>query len=226
MVQSVSSSSSSPLSTPPPQATPAKQELGKDSFVRLLMTQLQSQDPTAPQSSEEFVAQLAQFTSVELMQKQNENLESLLLATAASNQTAVSTLVGKDVAFFGDTLSLKEAGEAKDLSLEFAGPAESVLVSIVDGNGKTVRTMPMGAQKAGRFDFSFDGRADDGSPLPEGDYTVKVVAMNNDAPVDVQVMQRGHVDGISFIDGVAQLLVGALKIRLPDVVEIHEREPG
>lgn len=218
MVQSVSSSAITPTAAPPPE----KKELGKDSFVRLLMTQLQSQDPTAPQSSEDFVAQLAQFTGVELMQQQNANLESLLMATAAANQTGVSTLVGKDVAFAGDSIALHEDGEAKDLDLNLSGPADSVLVSVVDKNGKTVRTMNLGSQSAGKVDVPFDGFADDGTPLPEGEYTIKVVAQHNGDAVGAQVLQRGHVDGVSFIDGVAQLLVGGLQIRLPDVVEINE----
>lgn len=218
----VSSVSTSPFSTTTPPPTAAKQELGKDSFVKLLLTQLQSQDPTAPQSSEEFVAQLAQFTSVELMQQQNSNLESLLMATAAANQTGVSTLVGKDVAFASDTMKLTAAGEVKELGVNLAGPADSVMVSVVDSSGKTVRTMQLGAQAAGKVDVSFDGRGDDGEPLPKGDYTLKVIARQGDKDVDASILQRGHVDGVSFIDGVAALLVGGLKIRLPDVVEINE----
>ena len=218
MVQSISSSAITRTAAPPPE----KKELGKDSFVKLLLTQLQSQDPTAPQSSEDFVAQLAQFTGVELMQQQNSNLESLLMATAAANQTGVSTLVGKDVAFAGDTVSLHEDGEVKDLDLNLGGAADSVVVSVVDENGKTVRTMNLGTQRAGKVDVPFDGRAEDGTLLPAGEYTIKVVAQHNGDPVDAKVLQRGHVDGVSFIDGIAQLLVGGLQIRLPDVVEINE----
>lgn len=220
MVSAVSSSIPSPLSQP---AGGASGELGKDAFVRLLLTQLQSQDPTAPQSSEAFVAQLAQFTTVELAQQQNSNLESLLLATAASNQTAVSTLVGKDVAFASDTMKLTESGEARDLRVRLDGAATDVVVSVVDKSGKTVRTIDMGAQN-GDADLAFDGLAADGTPLPPGEYTLKVVAQNDGAEVGASVLQRGHVEGVSFIDGVATLLVGGLKIRLPDVVEIHERQ--
>lgn len=222
MVQSVSSS---PLSQPSESssATP-KQELGRDSFVRLLLTQLQSQDPTAPQSSAEFVAQLAQFTSVELQQRQSDNLESLLMATAASNQTQTSTLVGKDVVFGADSITLAKPGESKSLGVELAGPADSIVVSVTDSSGKVVRTMQLPAHDAGRVDVAFDGFGDDGSPLPAGKYDLKVVAMQGTKPVDATLLERGSVTGVSFIDGVAQLLVDGDKIRLPDVVEIHERD--
>lgn len=223
MVQSVSTS---PIATTTTTEPAKKQELGKDSFVKLLLTQLQSQDPTAPQSSEEFVAQLAQFTSVELMQQQNSNLESLLVATAASNQTNVSSLVGKDVSFAGDKITLKQAGDDKAMQVDLGGPADDVVVSIVDESGKTVRTMHLGPHDAGNVDVAFDGLADDGTPLPAGDYDVKVVATKNEAPVDATVLQRGHVSGVSFADGAAQLLVDGELVRLPDVLEIHERSDG
>lgn len=223
MVQSVSTSAITPTSTT---TTAPKQELGKDSFVKLLLTQLQSQDPTAPQSSEEFVAQLAQFTSVELMQQQNSNLESLLVATAASQQTNVASLVGKDVSFAGDNIRLKDAGAHKDLSVDLGGPADDVVVSIVDDSGKTVRTLHLGPHDAGKVDVAFDGLADDGSPLPAGDYQVKAVATKNESPVDATVLQRGHVAGVSFAGGAAQLLVDGERVRLPDVLEIHERSDG
>lgn len=223
MVQSVSTSAITQTTTT--EAAP-KQELGKDSFVKLLLTQLQSQDPTAPQSSQEFVAQLAQFTSVELMQQQNSNLESLLVATAAANQTNVSSLVGKDVSFAGDKIELKQAGDRKDMSVNLGAAADDVVVSIVDKSGKTVRTMHLGPHDAGSVDAPFDGLADDGTPLPPGEYDVKVVATKNENPVDATVLQRGHVSGVSFAEGAAQLLVDGELVHLPDVLEIHERSDG
>lgn len=219
MVQSISSS---PFSQPSPGAPPPKQELGRDSFVRLLLAQLQSQDPTAPQSSQDFVAQLAQFTSVELQQRSSENLEALLMATAASNQTQASTLVGKDVVFGIDSITLENAGDPKNLAVELSGPADNVIVTITDDSGKVVRTMQVPAQDAGRVDCPFDGRADDGTPLPAGSYDVKVVALKNGKPVDAIMLARGAVTGVSFLTGVAQLLVEGEKIRLPEVIEIQE----
>jgi flagellar basal-body rod modification protein FlgD len=222
MVSSVSSSSASPAGTPTT-ATGNDSKLGKDAFVRLLLTQLQSQDPTEPQKNEAFIAQLAQFTTIELMEKQSGHLESLLVAQAAGNQTAVSGLVGKDVAFSADTITTKTAGEPRDLSVQLPSAANNVLVSVLDEKGNVLRTMQIGPRAAGKSDFSFDGMDSKGNPLPPGKYTLKLVADQNKTAVVGSILQSGSVTGVSFLEGVAQLIVNGERISLPDVLEINER---
>jgi flagellar basal-body rod modification protein FlgD len=198
--------------TPPPTSGEPKSELGRDSFVRLLLTQLQSQDPTSPQSSEAFVAQLAQFTTVELMEKQAGHLEALLVAEAAGNQLGVASLVGKEVSFAANTITTTTAGEPRDLTIDLPSSAENVVVTVKDAEGRVVRTVNLGAR----------GLDNAGEPLPPGDYSFSVVATASGKPVEATILQHGAVDGVSFIDGVAQLLVGGRKVGLPDVIEINK----
>src|SRR5262245_58163951 len=86
-------------------------KLGKDEFLKLLMAQLAHQDPTAPADSNAFVAQLAQFASMEQLQSVNSQLEALLVAQTANNQTSVSSLVGRDVVYRTDRVHLDESGQ-------------------------------------------------------------------------------------------------------------------
>src|SRR4051794_18936252 len=79
--------------------TQGSDKLGKDEFLRLLMAQMGSQDPTAPTDSSQFVAQLAQFSQLELQQNTNDTLQNLLIGQAATQQSQVINLVGKDVTF-------------------------------------------------------------------------------------------------------------------------------
>lgn len=223
MVSSVSSSSSASAAAGATTPTGNDAKLGKDAFVRLLLTQLQSQDPTEPQKNEAFIAQLAQFTTVELMEKQAGHLESLLVAQAAGNQTAVSGLVGKDVSFSADTITTKAAGETRDLSVQLPSAANNVLVSVLDEDGNVLRTMQIGPRAAGKSDFTFDGMDNSGNPLPPGKYTLKLVADQNKTAVEGSILQSGSVTGVSFAEGVAQLLVNGERISLPDVLEINER---
>jgi flagellar basal-body rod modification protein FlgD len=208
--------------TPPPTSGEPKSELGRDSFVRLLLSQLQSQDPTSPQSSEAFVAQLAQFTTVELMEKQAGHLEALLVAEAAGNQLGVASLVGKEVSFAANTITTTTAGEPRDLTIDLPSSAENVVVTVKDAEGRVVRTVNLGARATGQSPFTFDGLDNAGEPLPPGDYSFSVVATASGKPVEATILQHGAVDGVSFIDGVAQLLVGGRKVGLPDVIEINK----
>src|SRR5882757_9585209 len=89
-----------------PPAAHGSNKLGKDQFLQLLMAQLSHQDPTSPADGNAFVAQLAQFASLEMAQNTNSNLEHLLAGQAAGNQTSALGLVGKQVVFRTDQLTL------------------------------------------------------------------------------------------------------------------------
>jgi flagellar basal-body rod modification protein FlgD len=218
------------ISSPDPNARPSSNDpvgdsrLGKDQFVELLMAQLAHQDPTAPQSNEAFIAQLAQFAQVELMQQNNSNLEDLMLASAAGNQIGVAQLVGKDVVYRTDEIEIKADRSIADLELNLPSDAANVVVTVKDSSGTTVDVEQLGQNGAGSVDFTWDGLDSHGNPIPPGTYTVEVVATGIDGAIieGITVGARGHVDGVSFVDGAAQLILGALKIDLGDVVQVSE----
>lgn len=213
---------SGPGREPPPE-TRGSNKLGKQEFLRLLMAQLGQQDPTAPVDSQAFIAQLAQFASLELMHNANGHLESLMLAQAAANQTAATQLVGKEILFRTENVTLHE-GETARVSARLAGPAENVTVVIVGPSGSPVRTLQVGAREAGALDVEWDGRDDAGNTLPPGDYKVRITASGSDGkPVEVEQRGRGRVSGVSFENGYPELIVGAQKLKLASVVEVNER---
>src|SRR5215213_6921849 len=82
--------------------------LGKDEFLKLMMAQLAQQDPTAPSDSNAFVAQLAQFSSLEQMQNVNSSLQSLLIGQASQNNSGAVNLVGKDILYKTDKIHLEQ----------------------------------------------------------------------------------------------------------------------
>jgi flagellar basal-body rod modification protein FlgD len=209
-------------SGPSSDATRGSNELGKDQFVQLLMAQLRNQDPTSPVDSQAFVAQLAQFSSLEQMQGMSSRLDALVLAQAASNQTQTADLVGKDVLFKTDRVELPAVGGTV-VSGELSAEAASVTVTISDEDGKTVRTLKLGPAEAGAFDIPWDGRDEAGVPLPAGEYTVKLAAadLQGDS-VDIESRGKGFVGGVSFANGYPELMVGGRKIKLSDVLEIVE----
>src|SRR3954462_6523060 len=123
-------------------------KLGKDEFLKLMMAQLSQQDPTAPSDSNAMVAQLAQFSSLEQMQNVNSTLTSLLVGQASQNNTGAINLVGKDILYKTDQLTL-EAGQTPTASAKLGSEAAEVTATITDSTGKIVRTIKLGAQPAG-----------------------------------------------------------------------------
>ncbi|MEW5847904.1 MAG: FlgD immunoglobulin-like domain containing protein [Myxococcota bacterium] len=206
-------------------ATPSatgSNRLGKDEFLKLLMAQLGSQDPTSPVDNQAFVAQLAQFANVELLQAANGRLDALLVAQAAGNQVAASSLLGKDVTLRADSLTHVE-GAQHPLQVSVPSAAEQVTVSIKNEQGEVVRTIQLGGVAAGQRAVSWDGLDDEGHPVPPGTY--KMSATGSDVTgksVAVDVFLQAHVDGISYANGYPELMVDGRRFKLSDVVEIKD----
>jgi flagellar basal-body rod modification protein FlgD len=219
-IAAVDPTQTTPLPTPT-QADASK--LGKDDFLKLLMAQLGQQDPTAPADSSQFVAQLAQFAGLEQMQNTNDALQSLLVGQAASQQTAVINMVGKNVTYRTDQLNLADASGAT-AGANLSGAAAKVTATITNASGQTVRTLDLGAQSAGAVTISWDGRDQSGTTQPPGQYTVQVTAVDAAGQaVTVDGTATGEASGVSFAQGAPTLVVGTNNVKLSDVVQINER---
>lgn len=204
-----------------PQAAPSGQ-LGKNEFVKLLIAQLRNQDPTSPTDSQAFVAQLAQFASVEQLQGMGDKLDGILLAQASANQTAIASLVGREILYRTTSVGLKAEGPAT-LHGELSRKAQSVTVTISDSDGKVVRTVHLGAHEAGAFEYGWDGLDDKGMRLPPGDYEVRLAAADeNGNNVPMQSRSRAIATGVSFENGYPELIVAGKRIKLSDIVEIKQ----
>ena len=222
-IDSISGNSRDPMSQSSTATAPEK-TLGKDQFLRLLMAQMGNQDPTAPMDSTAFIAQLAQFATLELQQSTNAQMEALLVAQAANNQVTTAQLVGKDVSYRSESFSYLE-GENHEFSVDIAQPIDEITVTIEDTDGNIVRTMHLGSQGSGSLDVNWDGLDDEGNPVEGGDYQIVATGHTNDGEaLEFTVQHHGHIDGISFSNGYPELLVGDETVGLPDVVEITDVE--
>jgi flagellar basal-body rod modification protein FlgD len=206
-----------------PAVAPPTNILGKDDFLKIFLAQLSQQDPTAPVDSTAFVAQLAQFSSLELQENANTDLEGLMTGQAAAQQTNVTNLVGKDVTFSSNSISLT-SGQSATINAGLGTDAANVTAVITDSTGKTVRTLTLGANAAGPVSVVWDGRNDQGNALPSGTYQAAVTAAGaGGVSVAVTQTQTGEVSGISFTGGTTQLLVGASTVQLSTITQITER---
>nr|MBL0716726.1 hypothetical protein [Desulfobacterales bacterium] len=104
-------------------------EMGKDAFLELLVTQMQYQDPLNPMDSTAFTAQLAQFSSLEQLNNVNENLEYSQLYQSSINNSQAVSFIGKDIRAIGDTISVNN-GIPGSLSFKLTEQADDVLVNI------------------------------------------------------------------------------------------------
>ncbi len=182
-------------------AAASSSTLNKDAFLKLLVAQLQHQDPLNPTQGTEFVTQLSQFALVEQAVSQSQQLGVLGTQLTGLSNEGVTSLVGKNVTVKGsgvtfDGVTSVSSGATLD------APAASVSVSVVDASGNTVKTLDLGAHASGAMAIRWDGRDESGNLAPSGNYTFKVTAATADGtPVTVEQQVSGTVTGVTYDKG-------------------------
>jgi len=186
-------------------STATAQPLGQDAFLKLLMAQLQNQDPLNPTDDTEFVTQLSQFSLVEQSVQQSSQLTSMSAQLQALDNSNDSFLVGQQVAVGGGTLNYNGSLAASS-SVTLGAEAQSVTATISDSNGNEVRTLNLGPQAAGPLTVTWDGHGDGGQSEPSGTYTMAVTGTDaNNKPITVSTTVNGVVSSVSFANGTPTL---------------------
>ena len=114
------------------QGEKTSQELGKDDFLTMLITQLQNQDPLNPTDSVEYTAQLAQFSSLEQLSNVNQNLEYLQMFQASINNAQAVSFIGKEITALGDGIQVTD-GVAEACEFRLSADASGVTIAAVQG---------------------------------------------------------------------------------------------
>jgi flagellar basal-body rod modification protein FlgD len=201
--------------------------LGKEQFLHLLVTQLRNQDPLNPMQSHEFVAQLAQFTSVEQLITMNESMAtqsamSGLLAQSLNSGVAAG-LIGRSITASGQILALQPQGDAP-VRFELPSGAATVKISIRDAAGHLVRVLEAKDLPAGHHDLPWDGAGPDGRRLPAGTYTFEIEAADADGDLLVASPRiRGVVDRVTFGQDGIKLWIGTVPVPMQDVQSVEAR---
>lgn len=196
----------------------------QDMFFKLLITQLQNQDPTNPMDGTEFTAQLAQFSQLEKLDTMNSSLDYLQLYLASLNNAQTVDFIGKEIRARGDSVELA-AGGSTDLSYSLAGNAHTVTIEIVDKDGQVVRSLDLGAVNSGDQTVNWDGNDSNGNHAGAGVYTFEVTANDADGGVvDNTTFVMGVVDSVTFEDGITYLLVGERKVAIGDIIRVEDQK--
>lgn len=183
-------------------ASTGGQAMGRDAFLKLLVAQIRHQDPLKPQDSTQFVAELAQFSSLEQTMGINERLDMLSMQSRGLQNAEVVGLVGKQATVKGSMVSIDGTGVGANVGFTLSGNAETTTVTIRDSAGRLVRTLELGARSSGTTRVMWDGHNDAGLVQPAGTYTVEVDAKTADgAPVAATQETTGMVTGVSFDKG-------------------------
>lgn len=193
-----------------------KGKLGKDDFLKLLMTQLTSQDPLNPADSTEFVAQLSQFASLEQLTNMGQKLDDLIIITGASNAASSVSLLGKDVRVEGDQIL-----GPSTVYYELKEAATSVKLEVRNENGEVVKVLESLPSNPKTHSVTLED-------LPEGKYTVRIEAKNVEGKeMKVRISTAERVRGVNFNGPVPVLLMeSGAELPANQVVEILQPKAG
>jgi len=144
-----------------------------DTFLKLLTTQLQYQDPLSPMDSNQFTQQLVQFSGVEQAIASNKNLEKLVNFQLSNATSTAASYIGKQVTAGGDTAQL--TGGSARWSYTLGANAADTQIEISDLAGHVVYKTS-GQTTMGEHIFAWDGRASDNSIVPDGTYKISIAS--------------------------------------------------
>src|SRR5216110_973743 len=193
MTSSVSSATSAAAS----QATTRQTIAGNfDTFLQLLTTQLQNQNPLDPLDTNQFTQQLVQFSSVEQQLKTNDQLTTLVSLQQTAQSTQALTFVGKTAVVDGSTAALTNGSASWELGVPTNA---NVTISIANSTGQTVFTGNYAVNAGNNQSFTWNGKGNDGTQWPDGKYKLTATATDsagNSVAVSTQI--QGAVDSVDL----------------------------
>lgn len=186
-----------------------------DTFLKLLTTQLQNQDPTAPMNANQFTQQLVEFSQVEQQINTNTNLQTLISQGGSAGAANAVSYLGKTVTLTNGNAALTNGQASWTYSLD--GAAASNMLTVTDANGKVVYA-GSGATGQGAHQFTWNGQDNAGNQLPDGAYTLTVTPKAADgSTINTAVASLGKVTQVDMSGSSPQLMIGSMEFPISAV---------
>jgi len=207
------------------QAAGQTSELDRHAFLKLFTTQLQNQDPLDPVKNEAFIAQLAQFSTLEATTSMSDSLQEFVADQRGDGLMRGAALIGKSV-FMQNGAFEQPGGETVEGYLQLDSGADDVVLNVVDTrSGKLINQMSLGPQMAGEVPFAWNGGDFGGKAAEPGRYAFIAQAVRDGKSASVDSFAATRVTGVSWDQnsGKAFLeLAGGKSILLENVKRIAQ----
>jgi flagellar basal-body rod modification protein FlgD len=183
--------------------------LGEDfsTFLTLLTTQLQNQDPLDPTDTNEFTNQIVNFTGVEQQIRTNQNLEALADLTRVNNLASAASFLGQEALIEADTAT--HEGNGATFQYVLPDTATSTTLEILNSDGEVVLSQP-GEVLRGANVFDWQGINNNGTIVPDGTYSLRVTAVDaEDAAIPATVLVQDTITEVETITDTPIFTVGS-----------------
>ncbi len=202
-------------------STEHKTSLDQDAFLKIMLAQLNHQDPNNPMDDKEMTAQLAQFSQLEMLTNINTNVKTLAEAQNANTMLSGVSYIGKSIKASGYNLA-KSGDTVSTVYYSLGESVSNLQVNIYASDGSLVRSQSMGSSGTGDFTYVWDGKDTNGNKMADGTYGVAIIAEDSSgAPVVVQSKISGVVSGVKNVNGTTMLtLADGRQVQLSLVTEV------
>lgn len=195
----------------------------KETFLKLLTTQLKNQDPLSPTDTTQMTQQITSMTGVEQQLVTNDLLAALVGMNTGTGLSEGVSMIGKQVTAISDNSTLKN-GKAS-FSWSQPGASTSLKVEVKNAAGKVVRTLTPEDQKSGSHSITWDGKDDSGAQLPDGGvYTIAVTAKGADGKdlkaTNIKGRTEGLVTAVDNSSGKSMVVIDGKSIPVDNVTGI------
>ena len=192
--------------------------LDKDDFLRLLITELQYQNPLEPLDNKDFIAQMAQFSSLEQMSNISQSIDRFLETEMNAMRLNAISMIGRNAVVRDDTIILSD-GSAERIDFQIDEPA-NVIITIYDFEGNAVRRENLGTLDPGLHSFVWDGRNDDGELMQDGEYKYEISCLTDEGEEKIGGLIAGVVEAVQFDEDGIYIVIDGRRYPLSSLVEI------
>lgn len=200
--------------------TDDKSVLGTDDFMTLLLVELQNQDPTEPMDSEKILTQTSQLATLEATDNTNKALEDLAKALGTTQQFGTIAAIGK-TADLGSNAIVLDEGSQTTFEMYFPDAIEQGSIEITDVNGNILKTLDVGTNPKGVYQFTWDGTDSGGNTLESGIYYASASYTNPDGESLKTRMGAYPIESVKFDSGKTYVKLGSSYVELSEVKEVY-----
>lgn len=194
--------------------------LDKDDFMTLLLVELQHQDPTEPMDSEKILSQTSQLATLEASENTNKALSDLAASLGMSQQFSTISAIGK-TADIGSNAVVFEEGSATTFEMYFPDDVQQGNIEITDVNGNVLKTLDVGTNPKGVYQFTWDGTDSGGNTLDSGIYYASASYTNPSGASLKSRVGAYPIESVRFENNETLVKVGSNYVPLSKIVEVY-----
>lgn len=197
-------------------------QLDKDAFLKLLLAELQHQDPTSPMDTAAMLEQTSQLSMLETQQNTNEVMQKIASQMQSSSSMTAMSALGK-MAEVNYKMQKGDTDTNMSFNLSFEEAANTANIEIYNAQNEVVQTISANNVSKGLNSFTWDGTNKSGAQAPAGDYTARVTYKTADGKTKTSSTEKYPVEAVKFSNGAAQVKINGKFVDISSVSEFTDK---